>query len=369
MVANETVKKKKGFRRLSLLLLSIILILSVFLTGCTDEQVEEGVGVIVDILVDALIPDETDSASDETQGGDSTTNSKPVIVDGTMEVHFVDVGQADATLIIQGEQVMLFDAATKNRGDELVEYIQSLGIDYIDVLVLTHPHDDHMGGAAEVLNNIKVGKVYGPDIFELMDSEKTPPGWYEDMVDAIDRIDAELNQGVAENQQTSIWHFPRNSKGEFAKFKIGEAIVEFYAPLEDEYSDKNDYSICAKVSFGTIDIMFTGDATTAVEEALLEKGYNLDVEIFQASHHGSDTGNSEEFLEAMSPEAIVISCGMKNRYSHPIKSVVDLYKEMEIPVYRTDESGNIVMTTDGKDYSFNVEPGTYTSGEEYKKGN
>ena len=368
MVANETVKKKKGFRRLSILL-SILLVFSVFLTGCTDEQVEEGVGVVVDILVDALIPDETDSVSGETQSGDSTTNSGPVIVDGTMEVHFIDVGQADATLIIQGEQVMLFDAATKNRGDELVEYIKNLGIDYIDVLVLSHPHDDHMGGAAEVLNNIKIGKVYGPDIFELMDSEKTPPGWYEDMVDAIDKIDAELNQGVAENQQTSIWHFPRNTKGEFAKFKIGEAIVEFYAPLEDEYSDKNDYSICAKVSFGTIDIMFTGDATTEVEEALLEKGYSLDVEIFQASHHGSDTGNSEEFLEAMSPEAIVISCGMKNRYNHPVKSVVDLYKEMEIPVYRTDESGNIVMTTDGKDYSFNVEPGTYTSGEEYKKGN
>ena len=368
MVANETVKKKKGFRCLSILL-SILLVFSVFLTGCTDEQVEEGVGVVVDILVDALIPDETDSVSDETQSGDSTTNSGPVIVDGTMEVHFIDVGQADATLIIQGEQVMLFDAATKNRGDELVEYIKNLGIDYIDVLVLSHPHDDHMGGAAEVFNNIKIGKVYGPDIFELMDSEKTPPGWYEDMVDAIDKIDAELNQGVAENQQTSIWNFPRNSKGEFAKFKIGEAIVEFYAPLEDEYSDKNDYSICAKVSFGTIDIMFTGDATTGVEKALLEKGYSLDVEIFQASHHGSDTGNSKEFLEAMSPDAIVISCGMKNRYNHPIKSVVDLYKEMEIPVYRTDESGNIVMTTDGKAYSFNVEPGTYTSGEEYKKGN
>lgn len=369
-MANETFKKRKGFRRLSLLL-SILLMLGVFLTGCTDEQVEEGVGLVFDILIEAInSEDETTNPSEpQVPGTDSTTPPGPVIVDGTMEVHFVDVGQADATLIIQGEQVMLFDAATKNRGDELVEYIKNLGIDYIDVVVLTHPHDDHMGGAAQVLNNIKVGKVYGPDIFELMDSEKNPPGWYEDMVDAIDRIDEENNQGIPENKQTSVWHFPRNTNGEFAKFKIGEAIVEFYTPLEDEYSDKNDYSICAKVSFGTVDIMFTGDATTAVEKALLEQNYNLDVEIFQASHHGSDTGNCEEFLKAMSPEVIVISCGMKNRYSHPIKSVMDLYKEMELPVYRTDESGNIVMTTDGKDYSFNVEPGTYTSGEEYKKGN
>ena len=115
--------------------------------------------------------------------------------------------------------------------------------------------------------------------------------------------------------------------------------------------------------------MFTGDATSEVEKALLEKEYNLDVEIFQSSHHGSDTGNSEEFLEAMSPDAIVISCGMKNKYNHPVKSVMELYKEMNIPVYRTDESGNIIMTTDGQKYSFNVEAGTYTSGEEYKKGN
>lgn len=367
-MATETVKKKKGFRRLSLLL-CITLMLSAFLTGCTDEQVEEGVGIVFDIILEAIGSEDETTPSGETQSGDSTTNSDPVIIDGTMEVHFIDVGQADATLIIQGEQSMLFDTATKGRGDELVEYIQNLGINYIDVVVLSHPHDDHMGGTAKLLNSdIKVGKIYGPDIFELMDT-KDSPGWYEDMIDAVDRLDAEANQGIPENQQTSIWHFPRNSNGEFAKFKIGEAIVEFYAPLEDEYSDKNDYSICAKVSFGTVDIMFTGDATTEVEAALLEKGYNLDVEVFQAGHHGSDTSNSKEFLDAMSPDVIVISCGIKNKYNHPVKSVIELLKEMDIPVYRTDESGNIVMTTDGKEYSFNVDPGTYTSGEEYRKGN
>lgn len=363
MVANETVKKKKGFRRLSIIL-CIVLCFSLLLTGCTDEQVEEGVGIVVDILLDALAPEDS-----ETQGGDSTDNSTPVAVEGTMEVHFIDVGQADATLILQGEQVMLFDTATKGRGDELVEYITNLGIDYIDVVILSHPHDDHMGGTAKLLNsNIKVGKIYGPDIFELMDTQDAP-GWYNDMIDAVDRLDAEANKGVPEDKQTSLWHFPRNSKGEFAKFNIGEAIVEFYAPLEDEYSDKNDYSICAKVSFGTIDIMFTGDATSSVEKALIEEGYNLDVEVFQAGHHGSDTSNSKEFMEAMSPETVVISCGMKNKYDHPIKSVMDLFEKMNLTVYRTDESGNIVMTTDGTTYSFNVDPGTYTSGEEYKKGN
>lgn len=364
-MANETINSKgSGWRKLKLLII-FPLCTSIFLTGCTEEDVDNTVSTVFDVLENILAEDETSNESLNSQDTQNNQNSQTVInVDGEMTVHFIDVGQADATLFVQDGHVMLFDAATKNRGDELVEYIENLGIEYIDVLVLSHPHDDHMGGSAEVLNNIEVGMVYGPDIFDI--SSLDTIGWYNDMLDAVDKIDTERNKGIPEDKQTSIWKFPRNDKGEFAKFNIGDAIVEFYAPLEDEYSDLNDYSICAKVTYGTVDLFFTADATSNVEEALIAEGYNLDVEIFQASHHGSDTGNSKEFLEAMSPECIVISCGMENRYNHPVKSVVDLYKEMKIPVYRTDESGNIVMTTNGTEYSFDKENGTYTSGEEYK---
>lgn len=368
MVANETVKKK-GWRKIKFLAI-ISLCACLFLTGCTEEQIEDAIGIGLEVLVDVL-----DQSSQEGTGVEQTqSTNKPsqssesqvvVNVEGEMTVHFIDVGQADATLFIQDGHTMLFDAGLKNHGDEIVEYIKSLGIDCIDVLVLTHPHNDHMGGTAEVLNNIEVGVVYGPDIFDISSLDEL--GWFNDMIEAIERIDEERNMGVEEDKQTSIWHFPRNEEGEFAKFNIGDAIVEFYAPLEDEYSDLNDYSICAKVTYGTVDIFLTGDATSKVEKALIEEGYDLDIEIFQASHHGSDTGNSREFLEAMSPECIVISCGMKNKHNHPVKSVIELYKEMKIPVYRTDESGNIVMTTDGTDYSFDKEPGTYTSGAEYKE--
>lgn len=367
MATTEAVKHKR-FRKLKLLAV-VMLIFSLLLTGCTDQQIEDSVDLALDVLVEIL-----DSESTEpTQESDTHEQTQsPTIVNGTMEVHFIDVGQSDATLFIQNGYVMLFDTAIYTRGDELVEYIQSLGIDYIDVMIISHPHDDHGGGSSVVLNNIEVGKIYGPDFFDIMEYDSSgnpidPPDWYELMIDAVDAIDEKNNQGVPEDQQTSIWHFPKDENGEFAKFNIGDAVVEFMAPLEDEYSDKNDYSICAKVTYGNIDIMLTGDATSSVERDLIAEGYDLDVEIFQASHHGSDTGNSREFLEVMTPECIVISCGMNNRYSHPIKSVVDLYKEMNIPVYRTDESGNIVLTTDGTEYSFNVEPGTYTSGAEYKE--
>ena len=350
-MAIETIKKKGWLKVVSFVM--ALLCLCFLLTSCAKKQ---------DVKEEKTTQPEVWSEILKEQYSKNRTATK---IDGEMTVHFIDVGQADATLFVHKGQTMLFDAATKHRGDELVEYIKKLGIKKIDVLVLSHPHDDHMGGSAEVLNNIEVGKIYGPDIFEIKSLDSI--GWYNDMINAVDKIDKKRNKGVAKSKQTSIWHFPRNEKGEFAKFNIGDAVVEFYAPLEDKYSDINDYSICAKVSIGTVDVFLTGDATDNVEKALIKKGYDLDVEVFQASHHGSDTGNSKEFLKAMSPETVVISCGMKNKYNHPVKSVMQLYQKMGIKVYRTDESGDIVMTTDGKTYSFNKKHGTYTSGAEYKK--
>lgn len=249
--------------------------------------------------------------------------------------------------------------------DELTQYIQNLGFDYIEVLVLTHPHDDHMGGTVKVINNLEVGIVYGPDIFSIKSLDTI--GWYNDMLEAIDSIDLERNKWVDEDTQTSIWHFPRDEDGNFKEFYIGQAFVKFYAPLKDEYTDLNDYLICAKVSFGEFDILLTGDATSKVEKELLLQNYNLQSEVFHSAHHGSNTGNSKAFLEAINPENIVISCGMRNRYNHPVESVMDLYEQMNIPVYRTDESGSIVLTTDGTTYSFNTVPGTYISGAEYNE--
>lgn len=364
MMANEIIKKK-GWRKSGILAI-ILICLALLISGCSEQEVKnEAKNIAKDVAqgVWTEVLKEQDNIKSTTKKTSKTQQTKKV--DGQMTVHFIDVGQADATLFVQNGKTMLFDAATKSRGDEIVAYIKKLGINYIDVMVLTHPHDDHMGGSAYILNNIEVGKIYGPDIFDIKSLDTI--GWYNDMLDAVDKIDRKRNKGVPKNKQTSIWHLPRNSKGEFEKFNIGNAEVEFYAPLEKEYSDINDYSICAKVSYGTVDIMLTGDATKEVEQALISQKYDLDVEVFQAGHHGSDTSNSKAFLQAMSPEAVVISCGMKNKYNHPIKSVMKLYKQMGIKVYRTDEVGDIVMTTDGTKYSFDKKQGTYKSGSEYKQ--
>ena len=366
---NKTVTNNHRLKLKRTLLALIILCSATFSTASTDEEIGETVNLVLDVVEELLPspqsnPNSTDASS--TNNGTDTSNQPSFPnVDGGMQIHFIDVGQADATLFVQDGHTMLFDAATKSSGDELTQYIQNLGFDYIDVLVLTHPHDDHMGGAAKILNNLEVGTVYGPDIFSIKSLDTI--GWYNDMLEAVDSIDQERNKGVDESNQTSIWHFPRDEDGNFEKFYIGQAFVEFYAPLEEEYSDLNDYSICAKVSFGEFDILLTGDATSKVEKDLLLQNYDLQSEVFHSAHHGSNTGNSKEFLEAINPENIVISCGMRNRYNHPVESVMDLYEKMNVPVYRTDESGNIVLTTDGTTYSFNTAPGTYISGAEYNE--
>lgn len=290
---------------------------------------------------------------------------QPLQVYDEMQVHFIDVGQGDATLFVQNEHVMLFDTGPRNSAEELIEYIQNLGIEYIDVLVLTHPHDDHLGGASFVLDNFEVGIVYCPDISHIKKIKKYK--WYQNLINSIKQVNSQRNQGLPEEEWTDIQQEPRYDNGEFARFNIGDATVEFLAPFEDRYSDENDYSICAKIAFGEIDMILTGDATDAVEKVLIQEGYDLDCEIFHASHHGSKTGNSKEFLDAMTPENIVISCGMGNIHDHPSESVVELYKNMKIPVYRTDESGTIVMTTNGQQYVFDKTSGTYTSGKAYNE--
>jgi len=375
-MANDVVNKKK-LRKIKIIVV-VVLIIGFILYCCLCGKGKNPLEVATSIFhtLQGESQSETQSESEvqansqvnsqansQSQSQQSGQNSQVITnVDGEMQVHFIDVGQADATLIIQNEKTMLFDVATRSRGDDVAQYIKNLGINYVDVLVLSHPHDDHMGGAADFLENMDVGIIYAPDFFE----ENLTSGWYKNMLEQIDIIDAKRNEGVAESKQTSILQFPKNEKGEFVKFNLGDAYVEFLAPFENKYSDLNDYSICCKVTYGTVDIMFTGDATKSVEEDLLNQNTNLDVEIFQAGHHGSDTSNSKAFIEAMSPEAIVISCGMKNKHNHPVKSVIEMFKNMKIPVYRTDEVGDIVMVTDGTTYSFDKEKGSYTSGEEHK---
>lgn len=284
-------------------------------------------------------------------------------VEGTMQVHFIDVGNADSTLIVQGDEAILIDAGTKSRGDDVVEYIKSLGIKKLKAFILTHPHDDHMGGSSYVLDNVEIDVVYGPDIFDI--KELYTKGWYKSMVASVENIDAKRNEGKPEDEWTSVWNFPRTpGDNDFVTLKVGQAVVQFIAPNSDEYSDMNDYSVVSRVTFGTVDVLIMGDATKLSEKEILNAGWTVDAEVYRIGHHGSVTSTGKEFIDAVNPEYVVISCGLGNKHKHPDEEVVSMLEEMQLPLYRTDESGTIVMTTDGENIEFDKSPGTYENGEE-----
>lgn len=252
-------------------------------------------------------------------------------VEGSLKMHTIDVGQGDSCLIIQGENTCLIDCGTKAKGKDVVGYLKDLGITKIDILIGTHPHDDHMGGMAEVINSFEIGVVYTPN----NGNDNITTTWYMDFLNAVD-------------EKNVKWEYPK--VGEI--LKIGEADLQFLAPNASSYTNNNNYSIATKIVFGNTKILLTGDAEELAENEMLNNGYNIEADVFKAAHHGSDTSNTKEFLQAVNPKYVIISCKTGNTYGHPKKKTMELFQEMKLNVYRTDESGSIIMTTNRKGDKF-----------------
>ena len=256
-------------------------------------------------------------------------------------MHTIDVGQGDSILIIQEDKTMLIDAGTRANGEEVLEYLKNLGITKIDVLVGTHPHDDHMGGMAEIIKNFEIGELYAPD----NSNDDITTVWYQEFLDAI----------IEKNIK---WNFPKVGD----EITLGNATAKILSPEEEYYENINNYSIVLRVSYKTIDILLTGDAEEEIEEKLINSNFELASEVYKVAHHGSDTSNTEQFMKEVNPKYAIISCKKGNTYKHPKQKVMNLFETLGINVYRTDKQGTIIMKTDGTNIEFNVEQSTYEPG-------
>ena len=244
----------------------------------------------------------------------------------------------DSILFRQENQVMLIDSGTKSKGDTVVHYLKDLGINKIDILIGTHPHDDHMGGMAEVIRNFEIENVYTPDTSK----ENITTSWYIDFLEAV-------------NEKNVTLIYPK--VGDI--LELGEASIQIMAPNSNSYEDINNYSIVTKVVYGQVGIICMGDAEKISEEEILENGLNVQAQIIKIGHHGSNTSNSEKFISTINPQFALISAKRGNTYGHPNKPIMELLEEKKIEVYRTDETGTIVMKTDGININFNKEQGSY----------
>lgn len=263
---------------------------------------------------------------------DSKESTVPFVADGEqIYVHFIDVGQGDAALVQTKDGNLLIDAGTADSIDKLTAYIDALGIDSIVYAIFTHPHADHIGGAAALLEKYDFDCVILPD---AVSTSRT----FERMMEAIERETCEVIEGKAG-----------------VTFSLGETQVELLAPVFLDADDLNNASIVAKVSYGTVEFLFTGDAEKSSEADILDKSaHRLDSDILKVGHHGSSTSSSKDFLTAVTPEVAIISAGVYNEYGHPHAEVLTSLASLGTTVYRTDKCGDIVVQTDGNVYSIHT---------------
>lgn len=271
----------------------------------------------------------------DTKVKDNTSKDTKVPVNGELKVHFIDVGQADSILIQQGSSAMLVDAGNNADNQTVKNYLDKQGISELNYFVGTHKDEDHIGSADYIINSFKVGKVYFP---KQTATTKT----FEDFVRVVKGKGLKLTVP---------------SVGE--SFKLGDATVTVLAPNGSSYEDANDYSIVLKVVYGNTSFLLTGDAESISESEMVNKGLDLGATVLKVGHHGSRSSTSQSFLNKVNPKYAVISVGTGNSYGHPTQDVMNRLKAKNIPVYRTDENGTIVATSDGKQVKFSTNPGSY----------
>lgn len=254
---------------------------------------------------------------------------------GDLAAYFLDVGQGDSSVILFRDKVILIDAGEMDKGDEVVFDLQRLGVTHIDLLVATHPHSDHIGGMQAVLAAFPVSKV-------LDSGMPSTSSLYERFLETVG--DRNIPYIVAEQGQT-------------IDIDPSLRILVLSPPEKRIGDDLNTNSIVLRISYGTVNLLYAGDATTAAESAMLKTGYPLDAQILKVGHHGSSGSSSGAFLSRVGPEVAILSLGADNPYGHPHSETLDRLNTVGSALYRTDRDGTILIRSDGATYSILTENG------------
>lgn len=254
----------------------------------------------------------------------SVFNKSEVSVSGELEVHFIDVGQGDCSLIVSGDTAILIDTGEKENGEKVCEYIKNLGIPDIDCFLLTHPHSDHMGAASYIIDNMDVKQIIIPKVSDDM----TPTTkFYERFLKSVQNKNLTLTQakpGIT--------------------IEVGEGELEIISPVKD-YNDLNNYSAAAELTYGNEKFLFTGDIEKKAEKDIIKEGGFEDIDVLKVAHHGSNSSSCKDFLKIAKPEYAVIMCDGVS-YNHPHDEAVERIKEYTDKIYRTDMDGNVVFRVD-----------------------
>lgn len=384
---NSGNKKRIGFAKkiLTLFLAVLLVFLSEYNISLKDggedswlEQIWEN--------VEELFKDSTDTGSYSQENTDvdtkNTQKDYQTYGDSKLEVYFFDVEQADSILLMTEDKVMLVD--TGNAGDatpqnKLVEgninltyELNRLGIDYIDILVATHAHEDHMGSMYKIINTFDIGDLYANATVE----EVQEKGFYKRFIKAVEsknlhwiapttlseeQLIAKVEEYNSQLDDSEVGELVYNKEDYIRvgdKIAFGDANITILAPNSAEYSDINDTSIVLLVEFEGIKMLLTGDAGEVSEKEILAYAntHNIDLncDILKVGHHGSRTASTEAFIAAVDPEYSIIMVEAGHAYGLPDEDVIERLESQGSTIFQTTNEGDIKLTIDDGEFYFDV---------------
>ena len=275
-------------------------------------------------------PVETRPQEDIPEQPEQPDATEPPAVSGSkgFKIHFIDVGQADAALVICDGKTMLIDGGNSADSNLIYSFLKARNITHLDYIIASHAHEDHVGGLSGALNYATVGTVYCP-------TKSYNSSAFNNFVKNVQK------------QGKSIT-IPTNS----TKFSLGSASCTVLAV--NTTSDTNNTSIVLRIVYGSTSFLFTGDAEREVEQAMINRGVPLRSTVLKVGHHGSYTSSSYQFLWNVMPAYAVISCGKDNSYGHPHDEVLSRLRDADVTLFRTDLQGDITCTSNGSSVSFSV---------------
>lgn len=271
--------------------------------------------------VEAPGPGTPDVAPDDAGGADDAGASPPP--DGELAVHFIDVGQGDATLLVAPDATVLVDAG-RHTDTDVVDYLEGQQVTTIDVVAITHPHADHIGQFPAVLEQFDVAEVWWSPSTHTTDT-------FADAVTALETSEAAFEEPAASDTTD-----------------VGSLRLEVVnPPAGGTDGDLHDNGLAFRVVYGDVAFLFTGDAEEGTEQRMLAADADLAAVVYQVGHHGSASSSSQAFVDAVSPAVAVYSAGRENRYGHPHTEVLDRLRGAGVEVYGTDVHGTVVVRTAG----------------------
>ena len=283
------------------------------------QKLPKGISIL--LIVVAIFYSLYEKDIDKTFGLPVTETFQETENTNTLDITYLDVGQADAILIQNEGHNMLIDAGNNEDGPLLVQYFKEQNMTKFDYLIATHPHEDHIGGMDDIIKNFDIEKIYMPNV-------TTTTKTFLDVLNAMEE----------KNMTFDVPNIGQN-------FALGHTLFQVMYTGSDK-KNLNNSSIILKANFKNTSYLFTGDATSEVEKKILSK--DIKATVLKVGHHGSKYSTTTEFLNKVNPKYAIISVGKNNSYNHPNQITIDKLTKKNIEIHRTDQEGSIFLKSDGK---------------------